>query len=251
MNWEDINKRRGKYIRKYIRVFYRLLVDYKNDLINKLPLLTDVDNPEVILPNSNKDKLNNTILQLYKDVGINEYNNFDSYLIKAIKRNELQDIYIQELENYVVQNAAIKVVWVEETTKRIMLRWIREDIKEGVNQGLGISDIARNIEKTLNSLYVANAKKRALTIAQTEVIGASNLGSFMAAKQLDIPTKKRWIQAPAGVNKTERHRLLIIKDVDLNEPFDVDGEYLMFPGDPNGSAKNIINCKCTIGYIPL
>jgi len=34
--------------------------------------------------------------------------------------------------------------------------------------------------------------------------------------------------------------------VPLNENFNVDGEMLEYPGDPSGSAGNIINCRC--GY---
>ena len=30
----------------------------------------------------------------------------------------------------------------------------------------------------------------------------------------------------------------------MDEPFEVDGEQLMYPGDPAGSAGNIINCQC-------
>jgi uncharacterized protein with gpF-like domain len=30
----------------------------------------------------------------------------------------------------------------------------------------------------------------------------------------------------------------------LDDYFNVGGEYLMYPGDPNGSPENIINCRC-------
>lgn len=32
--------------------------------------------------------------------------------------------------------------------------------------------------------------------------------------------------------------------IDVDEAFEVDGEQLMYPGDPNGSADNTINCRC-------
>ena len=32
-------------------------------------------------------------------------------------------------------------------------------------------------------------------------------------------------------------------------PFVVMGEMLMYPGDPNGSAKNICNCRCIVAYL--
>ena len=32
--------------------------------------------------------------------------------------------------------------------------------------------------------------------------------------------------------------------IPLDEPFVVDGEELMYPGDENGSPENVINCQC-------
>jgi uncharacterized protein with gpF-like domain len=37
--------------------------------------------------------------------------------------------------------------------------------------------------------------------------------------------------------------------VDMNEAFTVGGEQMMFPGDPGGSAGNIINCRCAVVYL--
>jgi len=34
----------------------------------------------------------------------------------------------------------------------------------------------------------------------------------------------------------------------MEEPFDVDGEDLQYPGDPAGSAGNTINCLCSMTY---
>ena len=252
MNWEAINSRREKYIRKYSRIFYRILLSQVKQVIRDIRGLTDLSSIENVIDLIivNED-IKNTYIQIFKDVGIKEFNELGSYMVGRLKKNELDDLYIEDLENYAIQNAASKVVWMEETTRRLMLRYVREGIQEGIAQGLGINEIARNIEQTLNALYVPNAKKRAVTIAQTEVISASNRGSFMAAKNLGIELKKTWITAPIGIAKKERHNLLEIRDVNLNEPFEVDGVYLMFPGDPNGSPQNVINCRCTNGFIPV
>jgi hypothetical protein len=37
----------------------------------------------------------------------------------------------------------------------------------------------------------------------------------------------------------------------MDEPFEVDGELLDYPGDPTGSAANVINCRCAVGYIVI
>lgn len=37
--------------------------------------------------------------------------------------------------------------------------------------------------------------------------------------------------------------------IDINDPFVVDGENLMYPRDPAGSAGNVINCRCAVLYV--
>jgi hypothetical protein len=32
-------------------------------------------------------------------------------------------------------------------------------------------------------------------------------------------------------------------------PFDIGGEALMYPGDPAGSAGQVINCRCAMGWV--
>ena len=34
------------------------------------------------------------------------------------------------------------------------------------------------------------------------------------------------------------------KGIPLDQPFEVGGEFLMYPADPSGSAANIANCRC-------
>mgnify|MGYP001804312122 CR=1 FL=1 len=38
--------------------------------------------------------------------------------------------------------------------------------------------------------------------------------------------------------------------VGKDEDFDVQGEKLAYPGDPKGSAANVINCRCTVAVVP-
>jgi hypothetical protein len=35
------------------------------------------------------------------------------------------------------------------------------------------------------------------------------------------------------------------KSIPIDQPFIVDGEELMFPGDPSASGKNVWNCRCS------
>ena len=92
--------------------------------------------------------------------------------------------------------------------------------------------------------YFDNIAYRAERVARTNVIAANN-----AAAQ-DVYTE----------NGVKQHEWLSTNDsrvrddhaeadgqvVGVDEPFNVGGESLMYPGDPAGSADETINCRCTI-----
>jgi len=40
------------------------------------------------------------------------------------------------------------------------------------------------------------------------------------------------------------------KRVGYNEKFNVSGQEMEYPGDPNASAGNVVNCRCTVAVVP-
>ena len=55
---------------------------------------------------------------------------------------------------------------------------------------------------------------------------------------------KIWVATLDG-NTRDAHAGADGQEVPIDMPFNVGGEALMFPGDPNGSAENVINCRCS------
>ena len=39
------------------------------------------------------------------------------------------------------------------------------------------------------------------------------------------------------------------ESIPVDEPFDVDGEPMMYPHDPSGSAFNVVNCRCYVEFL--
>ena len=60
--------------------------------------------------------------------------------------------------------------------------------------------------------------------------------------------KKRW-GATNDLRTRSAHTLANGQVRDMDEPFEVGGEKMMHTGDPNGKAKNNINCRCVIIYV--
>jgi hypothetical protein len=97
------------------------------------------------------------------------------------------------------------------------------------------------------SLFYGDKKSDYQTerIARTTLTAASNAGDVAAWEQSEIVTGKTWISALIANRSRDAHIAAHGQTVRLNESYDVGGELLRYPGDPQGSAGNVINCLCT------
>jgi HK97 family phage portal protein len=121
---------------------------------------------------------------------------------------------------------------------------VYDQLLEGIQNGEGIPELANRMKTLFEETY----KNRSETIARTETISATNYAGLEAAKQVGI-TKKQWLtSADERVRPTHAAADGQIRNID--EPFNVGNDELMFPGDKNGSPEEIINCRCTIILMP-
>lgn len=120
----------------------------------------------------------------------------------------------------------------------------RERLVEGFQAGEGIDALAGRVEEALDV-----AASRAVTIARTEVVSASNAGSIAGARALSghAPPVKIWM-ASLDARTRESHADADGQEVALDEPFTVGGAQLDYPGDPAGPVEEVANCRCTIVY---
>lgn len=94
------------------------------------------------------------------------------------------------------------------------------------------------------------ATYRAETIARTEVNGAYNAGTYESNQALgDVgPVEKYWIAT--GDDRTRQtHREADGQVRGFSDPFSVGGSEMLYPHDPAGPAKEIVNCRCVLGYL--
>jgi HK97 family phage portal protein len=85
---------------------------------------------------------------------------------------------------------------------------------------------------------------RAARIARTESGIAGNQGILDGMIQAGVE-RKRWISS-RDEKVRETHQVADGQEVGINEPFDVGGALLEAPGDPDGPAEEIINCRCVV-----
>lgn len=115
----------------------------------------------------------------------------------------------------------------------------RKIIARGVEEGLGASQIARE----LRGLYDRQAPARATRLARTEVIRASNYGNQQGVKQSGINYQREWI-ATRDERTRDTHQGADGQRVGKNEFYVVGGSQGMFPGDPMLPARETLMCRC-------
>lgn len=156
------------------------------------------------------------------------------------------DIWTREVRRFIRAQSATKITGINQTTKKL----IRSSIEKGIGEGESITRISQWIDKILGS-GKGGISYRAERIARTEVIGASNQGSHFGAKATGLRLNKEWITTIDG-RERDTHKTANGKKVEMDEAFTVGGSKLLFPGDTSlgAASKEIINCRCVVGYHP-
>lgn len=106
------------------------------------------------------------------------------------------------------------------------------------------------IDRAITQMQNRALKYRADTISRTESLNALRAGHHQAIMQAvndgDVDkenTYHTW-DATGGQRTRDWHMSADGQRKPIDQPFEVDGELLQYPGDPAGSAGNVINCRC-------
>lgn len=175
-----------------------------------------------------------TIEQVAGNVGFTVYNE------SAVRRLAVSD---PELMPYYPKERAVK--------RGIDLAYgksqISATILSGIIQGSSIGAMASDLRSRIDTM----SRTSAIRAARTAVTGAQNGGrqaSYEAAEKMGIKVRKRWIATKDGRTRHE-HGMADGQTVNIDEPFIVGGEKMMFPADPSASGWNIYNCRCTMATV--
>ena len=114
---------------------------------------------------------------------------------------------------------------------------------QGILQGLSIPNLAKKLEEVTDKNHNA-AIRNARTMA-TNVQNAGRQDAFERAQKLGIQMRKTWVATLDGRTRHE-HRLLNGQTVDIDDPFEVDGMEIDYPGDAHAAARLVYNCRCTM-----
>lgn len=123
---------------------------------------------------------------------------------------------------------------------------VRKSVTQGIIQGESVAAIGKRL---FTELAASNAKKM-IMFARTAVTGAQNAGRIerlQEATDMGIHCRKRWL-ATLDDRTRDTHQDLDGQEREINQPFEVAGMTIDYPGDPNAPAELVFNCRCTLTY---
>ena len=180
------------------------------------------------------------LLDLYKNTG-----SAWAYHTRSMMRVQKaggQMGFSQRIVQFMQQYFSIDLLNVVETITATTKRLIGEVLAEAALEGWSFDEIVRKLESPDFTAI------RARLIARTETVNAANAGSMINAK-LAGARSKIWIAARD--NRTREHHKEVNQSiVPIEGKFTVGGYLMDHPGDKNGGAAEVCNCRCAVGFIP-
>ena len=127
---------------------------------------------------------------------------------------------------------------------RTSIAIIERIVTAGLQEGLGILEIARSIEERVTKIFTDRSK----LIARTEMVKATNTAAMQSASTSDFMYEKKWV--PASDQRTRPDHLAMLNSdwIPFNSKFSVGGVEMDRPGDPSAPASQVCNCRCKVVF---
>ena len=232
--WYQQERLRTPYRRQYFKV---LNIFFKN--FAKGIEISYQTRSQIMLDmelNKQKDNFKTILNRLYNNVA---YAFKDYALGRFFSKDFDQDFEIQ-LSAWIAVNSSVWVTEIDQTTRKRLAKVI----DKSYSNGLSVEETGVALRNTVLAMGVY----RANLIARTEVHRVASFANQLVAQNMKISgTNKQWI-AIQDARTRITHSYASGQVVDLEEPFDIGGEQLQYPGDPMGSSAETINCRCAVIY---
>lgn len=174
--------------------------------------------------------------------------NFGAYTIERVAGNVGFDLWDEQtVRRLIVEHPELMPYYPADRAlqRGIDLAWGKKQITANVTssilQGKSIKDMADDLQKRIPTMN----RDSAIRTARTAVTGAQNAGrmdSYAAAERMGIKLKKEWL---ATLDSRTRHSHAML-DGEQIEPDETFSNGCRFPGDPQGPAREVYNCRCTL-----
>jgi SPP1 gp7 family putative phage head morphogenesis protein len=192
-----------------------------NRVLHRRPKASDIDK----IVDRHEEEIERAIFGMSEEAALAGAQVARADLGLALTRTFLDPVEIAFVETRGVTQAKLVTDTMKTDLRRVLSR--------GIKEGLGPKEIARNMKDIVNPKY------RAERIARTETLTSSSFARHKGHKDLGA-TSKQWTTAEDELVR-DAHTDVDGEVVPIDQKF---SNGLMFPGDPNGPADQVINCRC-------
>lgn len=189
--------------------------------------------------------------QIYVNIGLKfakwYSKNFDKVVSKQVDVSGYSDIWAERFNTVSQQIAAERVTLVQGTAKATLIKVFKQLSSDPEFMVMN----EREAQRILRQKFGQYSKHQAERLVRTEATNAANVATLQSATDMygQNNLQKEWMTSIDGRERSS-HRTADGQIVDFKERFLVGGEQLFNPGDPVGSAKNVINCRCSTAPFP-
>ena len=244
ISWAGIEREYKEAMRFFFVRQQRILIGKLKTALGELKAVEKTNPEDVIarvvfdlkIENGKLKVINDTFFDKASELGIRQ----SVSEVTGLKGDELAEATDQVKHRNLVRTSLVrsshKITKVNATTQNK----VAEQLRKGLASGEGIGKLTDRIKTTLGS-----SRGRALSIARTQTAGAVSTGRHAGFKHSGVK-KKSWLTSRDD-NVRDSHKqaeVTYAKGIPLDQPFEIGSDYLMYPGDPSGSAAEIINCRC-------
>lgn len=193
---------------------------------------------------------------LYPSLGWKFYKNTQDQLLKksthvtAKERIDYSDPWWQDAELFVQTQVATRITGVNAVSQAEYEKIIRAAVSKGIEEGWGVEKVKREIEKNVDSKWIAMRKNRARLISRTEMATVANYASYQGALNIasdnNLTIQKAWLSYKDGRTRDDHREMLSTEFIPNEDLFVVGSDRMAYPGDSShgAGANQICNCRC-------
>lgn len=116
---------------------------------------------------------------------------------------------------------------------------VKQDLQNAVNEGKTNQELAAAIKASFKGID----DTRAEAIAATEVTVVYETGRDLTFHEAGVEWTQ-WLHSGLGDHARPTHMAAHEQIRELDEPFDIGGVPMRYPGDPEAPAEEVIKCRC-------
>lgn len=167
------------------------------------------------------------------------------YVSLESEKKRINPFFSEIWNNWILRSATLFIAQHIVSIKQTLVDDLKKVILAAIAENADLFDVTKVVKDFVKQpdFY----RWQAMRIARTETTTAMNSATKLAADESGVLLNKVWIAAEDSRTRPS-HAALDDVEIPKDQNFN---NGLAYPGDPRGSAGEIINCRCSLAYEPI